>query len=45
MFMLKYNEAIQDKYRLGQKIGEGSFGIAVLAKNKETSQVRVVKTI
>jgi serine/threonine protein kinase len=45
MFVLRYDEVIQDKYSMGRKIGEGAFGVVLHAINKSTKQDRVVKMI
>ncbi|MEE4247532.1 MAG: hypothetical protein V2I33_19160, partial [Kangiellaceae bacterium] len=45
MFTLKYNEVIQDKYILKEKLGEGSYGVAVRAIHKESKDIRAIKTL
>ena len=45
MYCLQYNEVIQDKYKVDKKLGEGTYGVVVLAENRETGKVAAVKTM
>ena len=45
MFSLKYNEVIQDKYKLDKKLGEGTYGVVVLAESRDTGAITAIKTM